>query len=380
MQKNKGMKDLFVFATSSTFCTLPLVKQIYSFIQNKYDTVVIDSKIKTYEDFFLSTNHNYTINHYKTYVDYANQSILDKLWKHIKLFLFLVKIRFNLIHKYERVYLYTFELFAIAIAILGKPKNLYIIYHQYEMVLPDEINMLDKFYLAYIQKKWEKVDMAIFPEVNRMLYFQNILSEFKENQFFLLPNSNNNTVDQNKAKLEKAKIRVMHIGALGPEHHIHSVIETIKALPEDKFEFYFVGNITKEVLDKLQTITQSNIFTLPQVRHNELHELYSSADIGLILYRNDTLNTTFCAPNKLYEFWSYGIPVIGDKLPGLVSVFNDPLQGVLVKMDDSNQIKDAIISLSKIDKSNKLKIKSIFENQYKLDNYFNRFEKIIKGL
>lgn len=248
------------------------------------------------------------------------------------------------------------------------------------MVLPEELNKLDRFYLGYIVKMWKKVDLAIFPETNRINYFKNILKEFKMNQFFLLPNSNNNTIIDNHTYYAKEKIRIVHIGSLGRDHHINSLLEAIKEIPKDKFEFYFVGNITEEVLEQIDSLNLPNIFTFSQVRHNELHDIYLSADIGLILYGNESLNTTFCAPNKLYEFWSYGIPVIGDKLPGLISVFNDPLQGILVDMYKSNQIVDALMILSKFNKSDKQQLKMIFENQYKLDTYLEKIEKIIKEI
>lgn len=374
------MKDLFVFATSSTFCTLPPVKQIYSFLHTKYNTLIIESKIETFEDFFLDPSYNYKVNNYKTYSAYAKQSLVKKVSKHIKLLGFFLNIRFNFAHKYKRVYFYSFELYPIFLAILFKPKNFYIIYHQYEMVLPDELNKLDRFYLRYIIKMWKKVDLAIFPEINRINYFKNIINEFRINQFFLMPNSNNNSIINGDTSYSKAKIRVVHIGSLGKDHHILSLLETIKELPEDKFEFYFVGNITKEVHEEISSLHLPNAFIFSQVRHNELHEIYLSADIGLILYGKETLNTTFCAPNKLYEFWSYGIPVIGDKLPGLISVFNDPLQGILVEMDKSNQIMDALIKLSKFNKSNKSELKKIFESQYRLDIYLNKIEKIVKEI
>lgn len=373
------MKDLFVFATSSTFCTLPLVKQIYNFLQKKYNTFVIESKIETFEDFFQNPNFDSKIYNYKTYNAYANQTIFEKIFKHIKLLFYFIKVRFVLTRRYERVYLYSFELYLISLAIILKTKNLYIIYHQYEMVIPNEINTLDKFYLNYIINRWDKVDLAIFPELNRIEYFKNMLPNFRDSQFFLMPNSNNNLIAKREENRKNIKIRVIHIGALGSNHHIKSLIETINILPEDKFEFYFVGNIVEDVRNQIRKIEKSNVFTLSQVKHSELHDIYLNCDIGLILYQNDTLNTYYCAPNKLYEFWSYGIPVIGDKLPGLISVFNDQSLGTLVNMNDPMEIKNAIINLSKLNKSTKLQLERIFEDQFKLDKYLNRFENIIKG-
>ena len=97
------MKDLFVFATSSSFCTLPPVKQIYSFLNKKYSTLIIESKIETFDDFFLDPKYNYKINNYKNYQEFAKQSTVKKISKHFRLLLFFLKIRFDFIYKYEKV-------------------------------------------------------------------------------------------------------------------------------------------------------------------------------------------------------------------------------------------------------------------------------------
>ena len=49
-------------------------------------------------------------------------------------------------------------------------------------------------------------------------------------------------------------------------------------------------------------------------------------------------------------------------------------------MDDPSQIAKAIIKIGKLNINDKLGLKRIFENQFKLDTYLNRFEKIIKEL
>ncbi|MCB0746279.1 MAG: glycosyltransferase [Ignavibacteriae bacterium] len=373
------MKEIFVFMTSNTFCTLPPVKQLYNYIQKLYNTVVIESKIETFEDYFINADSNHIIYNYKSYDAYFKQPILAKVIKHIKALVYVLKLRFNYAGKNSKVYLYTFELYIIWLAIIFKTKNLFIIYHQFEMVIPDQINILDKFYLNYITKNWSKVDIAIFPERNRINYFKEIIFQFDESKFLLIPNSNNNFTN-NSEKANNSKVRVVHIGALGINHHINSLIEVLKILPEDKFEFYLIGNISEEIIDIINRLERPNVFTLPQVKHHELSEIYLTSDIGLILYQNDSPNTIYCAPNKLYEFWSFGIPVIGDQLPGLKSVFKDSLQGMLVNMKDPNELKNAILSLASFEKSDNLRLKIYFNENFKLDLYLKKLETKLKEL
>ena len=47
-------------------------------------------------------------------------------------------------------------------------------------------------------------------------------------------------------------------------------------------------------------------------------------------------NYDFCAPNKLYEYWSYGIPVFAHKLNGLTKLFEKEEYGLLFDFYDNN--------------------------------------------
>ena len=46
-------------------------------------------------------------------------------------------------------------------------------------------------------------------------------------------------------------------------------------------------------------------------------EVTSHASIGLVFYDDFSLNQAFCAPNKIYEYAGFGIPMIANKIPGL---------------------------------------------------------------
>ena len=46
-------------------------------------------------------------------------------------------------------------------------------------------------------------------------------------------------------------------------------------------------------------------------------EVTSHAHIGVVFYDDNTLNQAFCAPNKIYEYSGFGIPMLANKIPGL---------------------------------------------------------------
>ena len=43
----------------------------------------------------------------------------------------------------------------------------------------------------------------------------------------------------------------------------------------------------------------------------------SHAHIGILTYDPLSLNCAYCAPNKIFEYSKYGLPVLGNDIPGL---------------------------------------------------------------
>jgi glycosyltransferase involved in cell wall biosynthesis len=61
---------------------------------------------------------------------------------------------------------------------------------------------------------------------------------------------------------------------------------------------------------------------------DELARLTASADLGVLLYRNNGRNNFYAAPNKLYEYIFAGLPVLASAFPGLVGVVEQGGYGV----------------------------------------------------
>ena len=57
-----------------------------------------------------------------------------------------------------------------------------------------------------------------------------------------------------------------------------------------------------------------NIFHHPPVSTTFLLDYTASADIGLLLYDNSSLNHKYCMPNKLFEYMMAGLPVLVSNL------------------------------------------------------------------
>jgi len=74
-------------------------------------------------------------------------------------------------------------------------------------------------------------------------------------------------------------------------------------------------------------------------------DITSWARIGVVKYDWFDLNHVYCAPNKTWEYAGFGIPMIGNELPGLRYSIGQFKAGVLADLDDPETIKEAIAEI-----------------------------------
>lgn len=96
----------------------------------------------------------------------------------------------------------------------------------------------------------------------------------------------------------------------------------------------------KNLVHKIQGIYPDTIH-IPYIPAPLHLEITSHASIGLVFYRDDSLNRAYCAPNKIYEYSYFGIPMIGNKIPGLVDTIGVVGAAECIELV-SNKIEKAI--------------------------------------
>ena len=67
-------------------------------------------------------------------------------------------------------------------------------------------------------------------------------------------------------------------------------------------------------------------------------EITSYAHIGIVFYRNDSLNKVFCAPNKIYEYSGFGIPMLANDIPGLKNTVGNAGAAECMELKSNNII------------------------------------------
>jgi glycosyltransferase involved in cell wall biosynthesis len=87
---------------------------------------------------------------------------------------------------------------------------------------------------------------------------------------------------------------------------------------------------------------EKKVLFVPAVDPSELISFISSADLGVVIYKNNCRNNYYCAPNKLFDYCMARLPMVGCDFPPLRSFKEE--YGIIHLFDpeDPNSIADAV--------------------------------------
>lgn len=221
----------------------------------------------------------------------------------------------------------------------------------WKVVVPEENR-------AYIQKAWWHLEKV--PDI-------------LPNKPYTLSYSKEPDVSNSKIKKyfnEKRKI-IFYLGYIGPDRNLDAFAEAVRELDDKEYCLYILGKVAngweknfKEFLDKYPFVEYLGYVSSP----NHLAFL-RNAYIGILpYYVNDdhpylpSLNALYCAPNKLYEYSGYAVPMVGTNVLGLKVPFDFYKIGMCCKDLSVNSVADTI---KKVDENHDLfseNCKTFFNN------------------
>lgn len=366
---------------TNTIGFTPLMSYIVKYISGYFKSSIIESYIKGSNKFSYIVNRRY-IKKYKDSYSFNRQTIFNKIYKYLYVTSYILKLSFN--RKKLIIYSVDFQVVSIALIIkkIFRKRNLKIIYHQFELLDTTSFGEVNLLFYKKLKQNAKYLDLVIVPEKNRLKILLEQLILPKEKSFYF-PNINNiSTVSKSKYKAleqlpKNAKI-IGHIGSIGTDHYIYSFLEAAKQIKNPNIYFIFVGKQNSEVKKLANKNNLKNIIFIDEIPHSELKNIYSFLDLGFILYKGIDDNFEYCAPNKLYEYWAYGVPVIAHKLKGLQSEFNNSDAGSLTNLNNTDNIIHYINKY--LEKDRREVIIKYYKKNYNLDYFLKKLHQTIEKL
>lgn len=364
--------------TISSFTGIPLCTKLFEQFFWKFNSnaniVVHQCSIKGNVNYSSKIENN-PIKSFSSFELFKEQTAFFKVRKYLQIILRILKF----ILSAKNPIIYVIDLNTCTISLVLKKifffKKIKVIYHQFEMDIPESKTKLDYLFFTIFKRMSLRLDLFIVPELNRLRYFCEKV-KLDKNNYLLFPNTTNK-VDSCKKCNET--IVFAHVGGLDEGYYIENFLIAFSKLTF-KAELLLIGRVSSEIHLMISKYSLTNVQIIGHVQHDMLGEYYSKIDYGLILYRPISLNNDYCAPNKLYEFWANGIPVIAHKLKGLIEIFDRPYLGKLINMDDADQFEQ---SINQCDfgylKSSNSQLKSHFDSELCIDKYFTKLESKIEN-
>lgn len=202
-----------------------------------------------------------------------------------------------------------------------------------------------------ISKVIRQAEKVFIPEYNRSALYQ-VWFNLKEMPI-LLPNKpyfipDNTTLQVIKPKyshyldLMKGKKVILYQGRIHPERTIEGFVKAAAHLGDD-WLFVIMGKDQFGLVERYREVNP-NILHIDFIPAPDYLTITSEAHIGVLSYSPMELNTTFCAPNKIYEYGAFSIPMVGNDIPGLKVLEHDKA-GILANENDIEAITQAYVKI-----------------------------------
>ncbi|MGX8851838.1 glycosyltransferase [Amedibacillus sp. YH-ame10] len=160
-----------------------------------------------------------------------------------------------------------------------------------------------------------------------------------------LDNDKHNLLNEIKIKMKPI---IVYAGIFIEERKLDSLFEMMYENSE-KYELILIGHRSNYLDGLLKEFPSSNIHYLGYISAPNHLAAIAAADIGILTYyANDkSLNSVFCAPNKIYEYTFLKKPVIGNDIPGLKYEIQNNMIGTICDIKNKDSIKNCIDEILK---------------------------------
>lgn len=140
--------------------------------------------------------------------------------------------------------------------------------------------------------------------------------------------------------IEDKKI-ILYQGHIGIDRSLKEIAEALREINNNEYVLLLMGIDHNDNYSKIKMI-YNNTYHIKYIPAPFHLEVTSHAYIGIANYDDSTLNNIFCAPNKIYEYTGFGVPVLARDIPGLKYTIDINKAGICI---DFNNMKDIINSI-----------------------------------
>ncbi|WP_326716796.1 hypothetical protein [Vagococcus jeotgali] len=157
----------------------------------------------------------------------------------------------------------------------------------------------------------------------------------------------------------RGKKIILYQGIISADRDLYILAKTLKQMDSD----YYLVLMGQEFFDSVKIIRELYPKTIylgfvPAPLHLEIT---SYANIGIANYDDSSLNNLFCAPNKIYEYSGFDIPMLCSNVIGLENTVGDAKAGICCDFEDTKSISAGLHKIIENQKDYSANAKVFFE-------------------
>ena len=225
--------------------------------------------------------------------------------------------------KYDIIYLHDFYL-ALPVKLISFFSSSKIIYDAHELIVPDKENKRNyKDYFFYLLEKVsiKKFNLIIAANKERAMIMKKHYGLKKIPE--IVKNIPRDTIKNKlltRSYLEK-KFEIfknnkglffVYQGLINPKRNIEKIVMNLSKIQNS--QVLLIGSGNKKYIKYLKNLfiknSVKNIYFFGDLDLKTLYSILNISDFGIISYSNTNLNNKYCAPNKLYEYALFNLPMI----------------------------------------------------------------------
>lgn len=199
------------------------------------------------------------------------------------------------------------------------------------------------------KKKIEKIENKYIPQIDGVICLQNSQKELYENKF---PNTKIHLARTGLQNLENINLEKKYITYIGSLDKHKGVIQLIKAasLAKSKPYLLIIGGKTKSEIDAIQNFADENydsslVKITGWINKIELKDYLKKTVIGIVPLEKTFFNKYLTSPLKLFDYYSFCIPVIASDLPTTRELIVENKTGLFFRNGNINELADRIDEL-----------------------------------
>lgn len=211
-----------------------------------------------------------------------------------------------------------------------KCKYIYDAHELFTIEKGHKYSLSDRMQYSAESKIIRHADLTICAEAQRskiMVQYHNLRRAplVIRNISYLPEGDANSFINNNSDFFAKKAISVVYAGGLLKGRKLELLVEAINKFGNG-YKLMLIGNgpAWGSLSDQIKKYNNPNIRLCAAVPYTSLGAILSKFDIGYLFYGTDSLNNLYCAPNKIYEYASVGLPILANENPtvkGIISSF-----------------------------------------------------------